>query len=54
MTPRTEQQYEEIRKSKKKLILDTALELFATEGYYPTSISKIAERARISKGLIYN
>jgi AcrR family transcriptional regulator len=54
MTPRTEQQYEEIRESKKNLILDTALELFATEGYYPTSISKIAERAGISKGLIYN
>jgi len=54
MTPRTEQQYQEIRESKKNLILDTALELFATEGYYPTSISKIAEQARISKGLIYN
>ena len=54
MTPRTEKQYEEIRESKKSLILDTALELFATEGYYPTSISKIAERAGISKGLIYN
>jgi AcrR family transcriptional regulator len=54
MTPRTEQQYEEIREGKKNLILDTALELFATEGYYPTSISKIAEQAGISKGLIYN
>jgi len=54
MTPRTEQQFEEIRESKRVLILDTALELFATEGYYPTSIRKIAERAGISKGLIYN
>ena len=54
MAPRTEQQFEEIREGKSKLILGTALELFATEGYYPTSISKIAERAGISKGLIYN
>jgi len=54
MSPRTEEQYEEIRESKKKLILDTALEQFANEGYYPTSISKIAKAAGISKGLIYN
>jgi len=36
------------------LILDTSLELFANEGYYPTSISSIAKAAGISKGLIYN
>jgi len=54
MSPRTEKQYEEIRSSKRKLILDTALELFAREGYYPSSISKIAKAAGISKGLIYN
>jgi AcrR family transcriptional regulator len=34
--------------------MDTALELFATEGFYATSISKIAEKAGISKGLLYN
>ena len=34
--------------------MQTALELFANEGYYPTSISKIAEKAGISKGLMYN
>jgi AcrR family transcriptional regulator len=54
MSPRTEEQYEEIRVNKRKLILDTALEQFAREGYYPTSISKIAKAAGISKGLIYN
>lgn len=54
MSPRTKEQYEEIRESKKKLILDTSLELFANEGYYSTSISKIAKVAGISKGLIYN
>jgi AcrR family transcriptional regulator len=54
MSPRTVQQYEEIRESKRNLILETALELFGSEGYYPTSISKIAKKAGISKGLIYN
>ncbi len=54
MSPRTEQQFEEIRGSRKKEILKAALELFALEGFYVTSISKIAEKAGISKGLMYN
>ncbi len=54
MAPRTEQQFEEIRGSRKKEIMHAALELFATEGFDVTSISKIAEKAGISKGLIYN
>jgi AcrR family transcriptional regulator len=52
--PRTEAQFEGIREQKTSLILHTALELFAHEGYYPTSISKIADKAGISKGLMYN
>lgn len=52
--PRTPEQYEEIRSEKKRRIMDAALELFATEGYHATSISKIAETANISKGLLYN
>jgi AcrR family transcriptional regulator len=54
MSPRTEQQFEMIRESRKKAIMDTALELFATEGFDATPISKIAEQAGISKGLLYN
>ncbi len=34
--------------------METAMELLANEGYYPTSISKIAKKAGISKGLMYN
>lgn len=52
--PRTPEQYEEIRNEKRRMIMDTALELFASEGYHATSISKIAEKANISKGLLYN
>jgi len=54
MCPRTEQQFEKIREKRKMEILDTALELFSNEGYYATSISKIAVKAGISKGLLYN
>ena len=53
MSPRTPKQYEEIR-SKIALIMDTALEHFANEGYYRTTINHIARHAGISKGLMYN
>lgn len=52
--PRTEQQFEEIRKEKRKIIMEVALELFATNGFHATSISQIAKQAGISKGLAYN
>lgn len=54
MSPRTSQQYEEIRAEKRTLIMDTALEHFANEGYYVTTINHIAKHAGISKGLMYN
>ncbi|MBI9063400.1 MAG: TetR/AcrR family transcriptional regulator [Marinilabiliaceae bacterium] len=54
MAPRTKESFEKIRTEKKALILDAALELFASEGYHVTSVSKIAQAAGISKGLIYN
>jgi len=54
MSPRTKKQFEEIRKSSKDKILSVALELFAQNGYQGTSISQIAKKAKISKGLMYN
>ncbi len=54
MSPRTEEQFEEIRMNRKALIMEAALELFASAGYHETSISNIAEKAGISKGLMYN
>ena len=54
MSPRTPRQYEEIREEKRALIMDTALLLFANEGYHSTTISQIAVSAGISKGLMYN
>jgi AcrR family transcriptional regulator len=52
--PRTPKQFEKIREEKRKHIMDVALELFANEGYHSTSISMIAKKAGISKGLMYN
>lgn len=52
--PRTEKQYQQIREEKRELILNTALEFFAQQGFHSTSIDQIAKKAGISKGLIYN
>jgi len=52
--PRTPEQFQKIREEKRKQIMDAALELFSTEGFHSTSISKIATTAGISKGLMYN
>ncbi len=52
--PRTSEQFEEIRNEKRKIIKDAALQLFAHQGYASTSISQIAQKADISKGLMYN
>jgi AcrR family transcriptional regulator len=52
--PRSKEQYDEIRKQKKQLIMDSALELFAENGFHATSMSQVAKKAGISKGLAYN
>ncbi len=52
--PRSPEQYNDIRKQKRQLIINTALELFAENGFHSTSISQIAAKAGISKGLSYN
>ena len=54
MSPRTPEQFEEIRESRRQQIMDAALELFASEGYSHCSISQLAAHAGISKGLMYN
>ncbi len=54
MAPKTEAQLENLRKTRRKKILEAALELFAMNGFRETSISNIAKKANISKGLVYN
>lgn len=54
MSPRSAKQFEEIRETSRRKILDAAMELFALQGYDGTSISQIAVKAEVAKGLIYN
>jgi len=54
MSPRSKSQIEEMREMSIRKIFDASLELFAGKGYEATSISQIAKKAGISKGLIYN
>lgn len=54
MCPRTEKQFEEMREQKREIICNSALELFAEHGFHSTSISEIAKKAGVSKGLMYN
>ncbi len=54
MSPRTQEQFKEIRDSRRKQIMDSALQLFAREGYEHCTISLLAKNTGISKGLMYN
>ena len=54
MSPRTEKQFAAIRSEKGSHIMETALRLFASNGFESTSVSLIAIEAGISKGLMYN
>jgi len=54
MSPRTPEQFEQMREERRESIINAALELFARKGVDHTTISAIAKEADISKGLIYN
>ncbi len=40
-------------KEKKKLIIESAIKLFAEHGFYNTSVQEIATHANVSKGAVY-
>ncbi|MFA6541081.1 MAG: helix-turn-helix domain-containing protein [Bacteroidota bacterium] len=52
--PLSKKQFEAIRKNRRKVILDAALEVFAKEGYHASTVGAIAKKAGISQGLMYN
>lgn len=54
MSPRTQEQFKEIREEKKAIIMDTALEIFAEKSFLGASVSMIAKKSGVSKGLLYN
>ncbi len=54
MSPRTDIQNKEIRQKTELIIIKSALELFAEEGFNSTSMQSIAKTAGVSKGNLYN
>jgi len=54
MAPRSPKQFAEIREERKHQILEAALHVFAQDSYHGSSMAAVANRAKVSKGLIYN
>ena len=54
MSPKTKAQFEQIRQNRKAAIEEAAMQLFAEQGFAGVSISRIAQKAGVSKGLLYN
>ena len=54
MSPRNPTHNELAREQTRKAITSAALDLFGNRGYAQTSISAIAQKAGVSKGLIYH
>lgn len=54
MSPRKPEAFESMRNESKARIQIAALEVFAESGYHSASISQIARKAGVSKGLMYN
>jgi len=54
MCPKTKEQFEQMRQNRKAAIEEAAMQLFAEQGFNSASISRIAQKAGVSKGLLYN
>jgi AcrR family transcriptional regulator len=54
MSPRKKEQFENLRRIKRRQILLAGTECFAAHGYHAVTISDLAGHASISKGLMYN
>ncbi|MEW6136188.1 MAG: TetR/AcrR family transcriptional regulator [Bacteroidales bacterium] len=52
--PRTKQQVEAIRQQRVMQILDAALDVFAHKGFHSATITDVAKKAGIAKGLLYH
>ncbi len=54
MSPRTDKQNKEIRQKTELMIIESALKLFAEEGYTGASMQSISKKSGVSKGNLYN
>ena len=43
----------EVKKGKRELILEAAINVFSTKGYHNTRMEEIASQAGVGKGTIY-
>ena len=54
MSPRTSDQLQQLRETKKQQIMQAALKVFANRGFNGATINMIAKEAGIAKGLMYS
>ena len=54
MSPRTQQQWAEMRLNASEKIISAALDVFKQKGFHRASMEEIAKQAEVSKGLAYN
>lgn len=54
MTPRSEESFKKIRDESRSKILEAAMEQFSKHGFEASSMKQVAEKAGVSKGLLYN
>lgn len=54
MSPRTDKKNKEIRQKTELMIIESALKLFAEEGYAGASMQSISKKSGVSKGNLYN
>jgi AcrR family transcriptional regulator len=54
MSPRTKEQNEKIRRTRRREILDAARMVFAERGFHATRMSDIAHAADVSQGTLYH
>ncbi len=54
MSPKSEEQFQKIRDESRKRIIQAALEQFSQKGFERSSMKELAEKAGVSKGLLYN
>ncbi|MFN2217094.1 MAG: helix-turn-helix domain-containing protein, partial [Anaerolineae bacterium] len=54
MSPRTKEQNEKIRRTRRREILDAAHQVFAERGFHDTRMSDIAQVAGVSQGTLYH
>ena len=54
MTPRTEEQNEQVREQRKTQLLEAAQRVFSRQGFHAATVSDVAAEAGVSQGTVYH